>query len=905
QRAAIEALGAMGGKEQADKIANLLSGSNNPDVLSAAAYALGKMEAKQHADNIFTIFTLLSGSSDYRVLSAAAYALGKMEAKQHADKLVTLLSTSNDLSIQYAAAHALGQMKAKQHADKLVTLLSTSNNSSVQIAVTSALRRLGTKEYADNVAALLSTSNDSNVQSAAIEALGKMGAKQHADKIANLLSGSNNLNVQRVAIETLGKMDAKEHADNIATLLSTSNDSNVQSAAIETLGKMVAKEYAVQIAALLSDSNDSDVQSAAIETLGKMVAKEYAVQIAILLLTADNNFKGENVQEAVRSTLQKFGIANRSTILTILNAVLRNQWRASNYRFLAYFLSNANEETLTLIKWLGSPQEYPDLENHEQAVKTLQVFKEAWQPSASLPRLRNDLEKQIARVVKEGKWKFQDIGLLQAHNQNLQAVNSTHAEAVKAKITNLQGWKWIFAAWRIWLVHFGFWVLLIFAYPKSPQIQAIFFWNPWVRRIIGLGYVEFLLTWIPFIRSRLFAPFKESLLADAKLDYADLEAYFPNSLVKIEASGKTQPLPTAIPKLQGQIILQVDSGLGKSLFLRHLVKKSQKIAVYLTADRCTEGVIEAIQHKLKGKAQDHNFLRNLIYSGAMDICIDGLNEVDADTRASIKQFVEDYFKGNIIISTQPLEWKPPATARIYILQPLTKVQIKEFLLSRQPHFAGETKLNQQEFNRACLYYLDQALNNNLSGEELAEMQHILSNPMDLTVLSQIIASNESPDIFSLQQQQYDLMAADYKSIQLEQFPLDRFSEHAHQMRLDNLPLSESDYLEELKCMERYKMVVCQQFLNSANEPVKEWKFRHDKISDFFAVQTFLKYKNCPSKHKQDPRFRGVYFLLVNLLSLEDAETLREELIQYAADTGDHTVSDRFVQLLRTRKAKSQ
>ncbi len=50
----------------------------------------------------------------------------------------------------------------------------------------------------------------------------------------------------------------------------------------------------------------------------------------------------------------------------------------------------------------------------------------------------------------------------------------------------------------------------------------------------------------------------------------------------------------------------------------------------------------------------------------------------------------------------------------------------------------------------------------------------------------------------------------------------------------------------------------------------------------------------------DPRFRGVYFLLATLLPLDDAKQLREKLIQYAADTKDHTVSDTFVQLLRTR-----
>ena len=594
--------------------------------------------------------------------------------------------------------------------------------------------------------------------------------------------------------------------------------------------------------------------------------------------------------------------------MSILNAPYISHYYSTQQRFLAYFLSDAKEETLTLIKWLGLPKEYPDLEkyNREQAVKTLQVFQQAWQPSESLPRLRNDLEKQIARVVSKGKWQFQDILLLQSHYQNLKAVNSTHADAVKAKINNLQGWKWIITAGKIWLVHFGFWMLLIFAYPKFPQIQAIFFWNPRMRKFFGLGYVEFILTWIPLIRSRLFAPFKESLLADAKLDYADLDTYFPKSLVEIEATQKTQPLQTAISELKGQIILQGDSGLGKSLFLRHLVKKSPRIAVYLTADRCTNGVIEAIQNKLKGKAQDHDFLRNLIYSSAIDICIDGLNEVDADTRANIKTFVEDYFKGNIIIATQPLEGKLPATAKIYTLQPLPKELIQEFLLSRQSFIADESNLNPQDYQDLCIEYLAKAFDSSVMTEELAETQKILSNPMDLTVLSQIIASGECPDIFRLQQQQYDIMANDYASRQHEQFPIDNFSEHAYQIRLDNAPLSETDFLEELQCMERHKMVISQQFLNAANEPIKEWKFRHDKIWEFFILQTFLGQSNDrPSKHKKDPRFRGVYFLLANLLPLEDAEILREELIEYAADSGDHTVSDRFIQLLRTRKAKSQ
>jgi hypothetical protein len=314
-------------------------------------------------------------------------------------------------------------------------------------------------------------------------------------------------------------------------------------------------------------------------------------------------------------------------------------------------------------------------------------------------------------------------------------------------------------------------------------------------------------------------------------------------------------------------------------------------------------VIEAIQQKLLGKAQDFNLLRDLIYSGAIDIYLDGLNEVNADTRANIKSFVEQYFKGNIIMTTQPLEWEPPATATIYILQPLQEDLIKNFLLSRKPYLEQEAPTNAQDYEQICQNYIDRMLQQDLPPEELKAIKNILSNPMDLTILGQMIAHGEEPDIFRLQEEQYKLMAEDYKDKQHENFPLQQFSEHAYQIRLeDSTVISETNFLEELQCMLRYKMVICQQFRNINNERITEWKFRHDKIWDFFIVQTFLGQNNeLPNQHRDDPRFRGVYFLLASLLPLDDAERLRENLINYAADTGDHSVSDQFIQILRSRK----
>jgi hypothetical protein len=73
--------------------------------------------------------------------------------------------------------------------------------------------------------------------------------------------------------------------------------------------------------------------------------------------------------------------------------------------------------------------------------------------------------------------------------------------------------------------------------------------------------------------------------------------------------------------------------------------------------------------------------------------------------------------------------------------------------------------------------------------------------------------------------------------------------------------------------------------------------------DYFLVRAFLGEDNPrPALLLDDPRFRGTYLQLANLLPIRDARKLERELINYAADTKDHSLSDAFVQMLRTRRA---
>ena len=740
-----------------------------------------------------------------------------------------------------------------------------------------------------------------------------------AQKAAKILKDKSvDYNVRYGAAKALGNLGevAKPYVKDIADILKDKSvDSFVRQGAAYALGNLgeAAKPYVKDILDFLKDKSvDKYVRYGAAEALGNLgeVAKPYVKDILDIL-------KDKSVDSDVRGSaayaLGKIEKLRLNQVVVILDSVYyEGQSEIAKWRFLTYFLGGGTDDVKTLLTWVGEPEPKAIPENltHDEGEKTLEVFNKAWEASTGLDELRKDLASKIALVAKEVSkvsWQPQDIVLLQTHYNNLKNAGFNEADSLQSVIVNLQSGQWFFNARITIISHAAFWLALIFAYPKFPQIQAIFFWNPWVRRILGVGYVGFLLTWCPPFRRKLFEPFQPSLLADVGLDKFDDQSYFPESRVKIPGAEEIVPVTAALPSIKGQIVLEGDSGLGKSMFLRHLVKNSQRILVYLPAQKCHKGVIEAIQDKLHGQAQDAGFLKNLIYSGAIDIYIDGLNEVTAETRAKIVQFVESYFRGNIIMTTQPLEWTPPSTAKIYKLQPLEPQQIQEFLFSRQPRLPKNAQVQGVDYDQACTNYLTEVLKPQQAKEELDAAQRILSNPMDLTVVALMLSQGKYPNLFRLQEQQYNSMATEYLQEWKQEFPLKKFSAAVYEMRVEDkqaLPADEFDQVIKSLSDEKYKMVVSRQWQDEKGEAKKEWYFRHDKIMDFFLVQNFIGENDAAERllidRMGDPRFRGVYFLLATLLPLDAAKELREKLIQYAADTKDNTVSNTFVQLLRTR-----
>ncbi|MBW4693704.1 MAG: HEAT repeat domain-containing protein [Lyngbya sp. HA4199-MV5] len=865
------------------------------------------------------------------VRKSAAWALGYIgiDAEGSVSDLQAVLVDKNDSEIvREATAYALGQIGAKP--DKTVPVLLSvlndkTNSVPIRVSAAGALSNFG-KDAKEAISALLSILKDksevSAVRASAANALSEFGADARKEVVSQLLvrikDRSDTWIIRSSAAYALSNFgaDAKEVNQDLQAILKDESDAPSVRIAVAWALKTIssdAKEAAPALLKILKDKSvswDHDDAADALFVLGSD-AKEIAPQLLVII--EDRN-TSRTVRASLLYALGRIG-ANTEKVAPQLLKIFRNENKDQDIRFgAAYALAKSGLNSTEILSEILATLKDKNIrrEMRLDASRAMVFRAESLNDrvrNISIEQLEGDKKElnNVLAVMRNVKDLRND---LEDHEKSVQrALNSLESE-YRSRLFQKTVKQWVLTGATTWIAHASFWLMLVFFYPRIPQIQAIFFWNPWVRTILGFGYVSFLLTWIPFLRRKLFAPFRFSLLADAGLNHFHPDTYFSESNVRELAAGDEQAITRIIPEIKGQVILEGDSGLGKTMFLRHLLQQSKRIVVYLPATKCAEGVIEAIQKKLHGdEIKDTKFLQSLIYSGAIDICIDGLNEVNPDTRAKITQFVESHFKGNILMTTQPLEWLPPSTAKTYVMQPLQPEQIERYLLSRQPSLPKAAPVQGKDYEQACRTFLNNMLGAQtpLSPEELKTARTVLSNPMELTLAAWMLADDKQPDLFNLRQQQYEQMAEQYRRTWNQDFPLKQFSEAVYQQwLLDQKALPADKFYNELLCMEdeKFRMVVSRQWKDAKGEAKKEWYFRHDKIAEFFLVQTFLgKGADAEARlldHIGDSRFRGVYFLLATLMDLEAAKDLREKLIQYAADTKDHTVSDTFVQLLRFR-----
>ena len=376
--------------------------------------------------------------------------------------------------------------------------------------------------------------------------------------------------------------------------------------------------------------------------------------------------------------------------------------------------------------------------------------------------------------------------------------------------------------------------------------------------------------------------------------------------------GSCEPIAKVLEPLRGQRIVEGASGLGKTTLLRHLATRSKKTVALLRATECKEGVLAAIQLRLQGQAQDENYLRILVHAGAIDILIDGLNEAPPDTPARIAQFFQESFRGNFVLTTQPLSWDAPLTAEVWELQPLQVGDIGAFMLKHWTAFESTAKVSESDYQKGVQRLLAELNKGINEGDEIAlERVQMLRNPMECAMAAELLSINEPPNIGRMQAQFQQLMEEDFRRIYGRNFPREQFAERVFEWRQSGQAyLDVKDFESEVECLAKHKLMrertdsIKQKDGTVRNE--SRWAFRHDKVMESLLLPAFTgDHRDRRFKLWADVRFAGVYDLLAETLPLGETDELRAFLVERSAEVNDNMLSNRFIRLLHIREVSPE
>jgi hypothetical protein len=206
---------------------------------------------------------------------------------------------------------------------------------------------------------------------------------------------------------------------------------------------------------VLFEDEDAQTFRFLVPTLVNFIEKELRRQflpqlLALLGKQDEKNMMSGMSELFVINVLEEIGELDVTLISPILNPLYdcrRNSSVANLFsafsssfsppRFLAHFLGGGEPEIEILLKWIGEPENNrPKTISYDEAKKTLTVFDKAWESTAPFPKIRADLAKQMAVIIRQRRvaWQSDDLPQLRSHLKQLKAIQSLYADSVKAEI---------------------------------------------------------------------------------------------------------------------------------------------------------------------------------------------------------------------------------------------------------------------------------------------------------------------------------------------------------------------------------------------------------------------------------------------------------------------------------------
>ncbi|MBE7496251.1 MAG: HEAT repeat domain-containing protein [Verrucomicrobiaceae bacterium] len=950
------------GAAAAPYVSEIIALLKDPDSLEldieiiSIAQGLGKLGAVA-APHVSEIAALLKDPHSYVKRSAAA-ALGNLGAvaAPHASEIRALLKDP-DLSVKASAAEALVNLGAMDapHTSEIRALLKDPDVL-VRIPAVKALGKLGAvaAPHVSEIAALLKDP-DRDVKRSAAAALGEFGAAAapYVSEIAALLKDPDSY-VKRSAASALGEFGAMAapHVSEIAALLKDP-DSDVKSSAAAALGEFgaMAAPHVSEIIALLKDPDpdpgslgfsgmDFHAKSsaaAALDKLGQVALPHVSEIIALLKYPSDDGRRSAakalaNLGAAIAQSREAdSGTWHWLTPLPFLEAGVLYPSDAAEHTWLAYYLTGADADAAWVSRHLSSrlhlAKPSAAITEGKEWMLALQrltkVIHDGHNDAPHTTESAGGLAATIAREGQPGKDQLSVLRELSAVLGEAQQTNArlgSHTSVVDGVIRRIEAQDTLRQALRkaAWIVglHLLLWALILIAYPHSSWVQAQIFWNPWVRKLAGAGYVPALVSAVPFLRRRLFAPFRDSLVRRGEVDAFDAVAFYQLQRVRQVQVGKRRAATETVRAvellgaLRGPAVLQAASGLGKSTLLRSLAVSSSHTVALLRATECDKGIIAALQGRLQGSVGDPEFLRTLLHAGAVDILVDGLNEAPPDTRARIMLDTEQNFRGNILLATQPLPGRLPDTAQVWELRELEPGEIHAFLMKQGEALvpaATDGKPQEdwlkdyQKRTEMFLADLDERAKTDLAAQEERRQ---LCNPLEASIAADILARGDCPAMHKILEQQAELMECEFEGHYNRPFNHGLVAEETLKWRQSGSTWVEvGPFFEEADAMRTNRLMLSRADQGADGKAVERWRYRHDKLMFHFLYPAFVSAKGRGRRFElaADDRFHGAYDLLAMRLSMDEAEDVERHLINLAAETGDNRLSNRFTLLLQRRR----
>lgn len=354
--------------------------ASEPYTRGTAAWTLGRLGAREHADSVAG----LMGDPDRSVVTNAIRGLGQLGRKEDIPRVAPWIKDP-DPRVREAALEALGDLGATNHTESVVLLL-VDPEQGVRSMALQALGHLGAREHAGKVVPFLKI-QDGTERHSALRALCLMGA---ADRLGDVLPflKEEHLDFTLLVWRMLEGYGTTDHARAVVAMLKDLRGAGAI-AAFEALADIGGPEHAVIIAPHLKSASE-EVLSSVFWALGRLAGREHLKPLEESLASPEPGTRGLAALALARAAARALPPEGRGDVAHRLEALgqdkddfvrqaaavalvrLGRRDRLSQREFLskvASSLSHCEEEMIDALNEVHEPGAWA---RFEQAIETKQ-----------------------------------------------------------------------------------------------------------------------------------------------------------------------------------------------------------------------------------------------------------------------------------------------------------------------------------------------------------------------------------------------------------------------------------------------------------------------------------------------------------------------------------------------------